>query len=651
MTPQPTRRDPAVAVLLGLIAFAVFAAGAAPTIYVGDSGELVAAVHTLGIPHPSGYPLYVLAGKLWTLAVPLGSVAYRMSLLSAAAGGGAVATLYLMERMAGIRPLASATGALVLAFSSSFWGESNIQRVYTLNALFFVSAFALAARWHARPHRRSLETAFFVCGLGAANHTFMALVAAPLALIGWLGGNDAKIPPRARLGIMLRGAAAFSLGLLPYAYLPLRSLRDPPLDWGDPETPAALWRVVTRADFWPRAWIQSPADVVAIVTDWLTSVPQEVGWAGAVLALAGVFFGNVPSILRVSLLAAAALNVAAVAVHGSRSDIFIWHRYYIPSYAVVAVFLAAGADSLLRRLPGRGGLVVLALPIALWIGGRGEFDRSRYRIAEDFAGRVLASLPPGASLIASDDNILFALLYLHLVEGRRADVHLVLQGVGKAHLPPLSFDPGEDTLFFTHHPNWTLREIEIVPSGLVFRPQRAGSRRPDFAVDARPLDGEDDPRVPKDYLTRNLIGHFHYMIGITLLEIDWPRAAVELSRAGEIASDNDVLFYNLGLVYLRSGLYEEAEAAFARSASINPRAIAGEEGARAVDRLSEVRAERQRIGQMERELQNILRATPDGDRLRTSTSAYHSALAGLLADRGEHRAALGRRLRAWASSD
>ena len=64
-------RDRIGATLLGIGVFAVYAAGACPTIYVGDSGELVTAVHLLGIPHPTGYPLYVLLGKLWTLLAAL----------------------------------------------------------------------------------------------------------------------------------------------------------------------------------------------------------------------------------------------------------------------------------------------------------------------------------------------------------------------------------------------------------------------------------------------------------------------------------------------------------------------------------------------------------------------------------------------------
>src|SRR5213593_1784778 len=135
------------ALALSLAVFAIYALGACRTIYVGDSGELVTAVHLLGIPHPSGYPLYVLLGKLWTLLIPLGSVAFRMSLFSAACASGACAALYGLGRGLSLRPAAAAFGAAMLAVAPSFWAEANIQRVYALNALVVVLATAAAWRW------------------------------------------------------------------------------------------------------------------------------------------------------------------------------------------------------------------------------------------------------------------------------------------------------------------------------------------------------------------------------------------------------------------------------------------------------------------------------------------------------------------------
>jgi hypothetical protein len=65
-------------------------------------------------------------------------------------------------------------------------------------------------------------------------------------------------------------------------------------------------------------------------------------------------------------------------------------------------------------------------------------------------------------------------MYLTMVEGYRPDVDLILQGVGGADLQPLRFNPDSEPLFFTHHPNWNLPALEIVPVGLVFQVRRAG---------------------------------------------------------------------------------------------------------------------------------------------------------------------------------
>src|SRR5437773_7740591 len=96
------------ALVVGVAAFAIYALGACPTIYVGDSGELVTAVHLLGIPHPSGSPLYVLLGKLWTVLLPVGSIAWRMSLFSAACGAVACGIVFALCRRIPLHPVAAA---------------------------------------------------------------------------------------------------------------------------------------------------------------------------------------------------------------------------------------------------------------------------------------------------------------------------------------------------------------------------------------------------------------------------------------------------------------------------------------------------------------------------------------------------------------
>ncbi len=631
-------RDTAWAGFLALALFAVYAAGASRTIYVGDSGELVTAVHLLGVPHPTGYPLYVMLGKLWTLLVPVGSIAFRMSLFSAACAAAAAAVLYRMCRSLQLHPIAALVAALLLAFCPSFWGEANIQRVYALNALFVALATTAAVGWYRRRKPALLVLTFFLCGLGAANHTFMAAYALAFGSFALFVEPRALLRPRQ----VAAAAGAMAIGLLPYIYLPLASRADPRLDWGDPETLGRFLDVVLRRDFWNRAWIESPADTAVIAADYLQGLGIELAWVGGALAALGLLAGwrrRWPVLLAVLVMVA---NFAVMAVHGSRSDLFIWHRYYVPSYAMAALLAGFGCQVLAERLPRPLRVLPLAVPAFLLVSGWQAFDRGRYSIAEDFSRAVLRSIPPGSSLIATDDNILFVLIYLTMVENLRPDVNLILQGVGSADLPRLRFDPETDPLYFTHHPNWNLPALDIVPTGLVFRAWRSGQPPPEPVVPLWELPGAADPRVPKDYLTQNLIGQFHYMLGVTFEQRDWLRARRSFDDAAAAAPHNDVLFYNIGLIYQRNGLLDDAIAAFERSREINPRHIASSSQVRASDRLRELTVERCRIAKVEAALANDpgLRAEPP------YTAAYHQRLAELLQERGESVAARGRRLQA-----
>jgi tetratricopeptide (TPR) repeat protein len=196
-------------------------------------------------------------------------------------------------------------------------------------------------------------------------------------------------------------------------------------------------------------------------------------------------------------------------------------------------------------------------------------------------------------------------------------------------------------LFFTHHPNWSLPTLVRVPVGLLIRAVRTGERAPPLVLPDE-LPGEHDPRVPKDYLTQNLIGQYHYMLGVTFEGSDWLRARGEFSAATAAAPQNDVLFYNLGLIYTRNGLLEDAIAAFERSRAINPRHLASRSRPRADQRLHELTAERARLARLGAEL--AVDAGLQG--IDPASTTYQLRLAALLDARGEEVAARGCRLRA-----
>ena len=64
------------------LTLAAYLSTLAPDVTFTDSGELAAVAATLGVAHPTGYPLFTLLGHLWTLLPLPGTVIYRMNLFA-----------------------------------------------------------------------------------------------------------------------------------------------------------------------------------------------------------------------------------------------------------------------------------------------------------------------------------------------------------------------------------------------------------------------------------------------------------------------------------------------------------------------------------------------------------------------------------------
>ena len=139
------RDDRLGAALIALALFAVYALSAPRTVMMEDDGNFILSSYFLGVAHPPGYPLYTALG--WLAAqVPLGSVAYRVHLLSALFGAASCAALWLCARRLLESWLAAALAALALGLSPAFWSQAIVAEVYTLNTLFAFALLYLALR-------------------------------------------------------------------------------------------------------------------------------------------------------------------------------------------------------------------------------------------------------------------------------------------------------------------------------------------------------------------------------------------------------------------------------------------------------------------------------------------------------------------------
>ena len=121
---------------LSLAALALYVATLAPSVATvfDDSLEFQVVLPSLGIAHPTGYPLYTLLG--WLLSrLPVGDLAYRVNLFSALAGAATIGVLFLVARRLGSGRLPAALMSVVFALSTTWWSQATIAEVYTLHGL------------------------------------------------------------------------------------------------------------------------------------------------------------------------------------------------------------------------------------------------------------------------------------------------------------------------------------------------------------------------------------------------------------------------------------------------------------------------------------------------------------------------------------
>ncbi len=139
-------KDRLIAWGLGLAALALYGMTAAPTVATvfDDSLEFQVVLPTLGIAHPTGYPLYTLLGWLCTRLWPFGDAAYRANPFSALAAALTVALLYrLLVRVTGAR-IPALLATVLFAISPLWWSQATLAEVYALHGLFVVALWLVA---------------------------------------------------------------------------------------------------------------------------------------------------------------------------------------------------------------------------------------------------------------------------------------------------------------------------------------------------------------------------------------------------------------------------------------------------------------------------------------------------------------------------
>lgn len=381
-----------------------------------DGGELITAAATLGVPHPSGYPTYVLLGKLFTW-LPIGTLAYRLNFFSAvsvalAAGLVGLMGVHLIEhyfpalpnrpaKLVGVWPEVTAVAAgLTFAFAPLIWGQALVSEVYGLNLL------CLAALLWALLTQRPSWLVGLLFGLSLTTH-LTSLLLLPLTLI-WLG--------RQQIGKFFLGVL---IGLLPFLFLPLLTNSGSPVVWGQADNLAGWWWLVSGQLYRNNLFNFAAFAVEERLTSWAILLPAQFLWIGFVLLMWGVWQAartTVDSRFRLwaGLTSGTAVLYLIYAFGYGTPDAVV---FTLPALLLCAMLLAPALKA--------WGWLALGLPLFLLLLNFQTQDLSGQDGLRPLTLDLLGQLPAEAVVLSENASTTFTLWYFHFAEKKRPDLVIV----------------------------------------------------------------------------------------------------------------------------------------------------------------------------------------------------------------------------------
>lgn len=407
-----------------LISLAVYVASLAPDLTWAnastDGGDLITASITLGVPHPPGYPTYVLLGKLFSL-IPIGTFAFRFNLFSALCMSGATGLLALAAREGLASSSSEATehspedskaaanqvaawhgaalgSALLFAFLPLVWRQAIVSEVYALNLLVVA---ALVWSLHSRVKETIPWLPGLLLGLALSTHLTSFLLAPAV-----LGLTPYRRWPKVALGCVI--------GLLPFLAIPALARGASPVIWGQPTNLDGWWWLVSAQIYRPNLFSLAPGHWPERLVTWLRepSVPIAIAMSLVVMVRRSSLH-DLPRRAQILLTSVAGLYALNAFFYDTPDSLVL----LLPAFLLLSVlFATAHADT---------GPMLLILPLLLLVLNFQRIDLSDVNGQRPLVESVLEEAPDGAILFTEGDEETFTLWYFLYAERQRSDLIVI----------------------------------------------------------------------------------------------------------------------------------------------------------------------------------------------------------------------------------
>ncbi|MDA3863957.1 MAG: DUF2723 domain-containing protein, partial [Deltaproteobacteria bacterium] len=324
-----------------LIPFSVYLYSLPPGVTWGDSPELANAVITWGVPHPSGYPLFIIIGKLFSW-LTFSSPVTGLNLMSAFFEAGAILWLFLTVNYLTRKNWLPLFALFFFCFSRIWWQHGRIIEVYALHNFIFGGIFYFAVRWIHTEKYKDLYLLVMFIGLGFSNHQTTSLFFPSVLSLLFLTDYK-KILKFRVLGFIF---LIFSSLQLLYLYLPLSANYSQGIAWNQPDDLSSFFKHVTGSEY---SVFRNYSGFVFGINKFFRRFIEEFGVIGISITLLGsleLFSKNLKTTIFVLLFFVS--SILYVSIY-SVQDI---DAYYVFPFYAAAIFAGIGANWLYRARLG-----------------------------------------------------------------------------------------------------------------------------------------------------------------------------------------------------------------------------------------------------------------------------------------------------------
>ena len=383
--------------------------------YSGDTSKFQFLGKILGIPHPTGYPLYLVLNNLFVTLFPFGSVAYKANLLSAVFAVAACGVLFKLLEYLGLKPLLALSIALTLGLTRILWSQAIIAEVYTLHLLLMVSALYALIRWH-NGEKRSFYVATGLYALAFGNHLTSITLLPAFIYIVVVTNVKVFIQPRKILWVL----GVVSFGILQYSYLYWRYF-NPDVYYAEVFNGANLLTYVTGGDFknvmFTFTWRQLLSERLPFVLNLLSGALPLLG-----LATLGLTIGFKRHKYVTVTVLIYFLTHTYYAMNYNIPDIAV---YFIPSLLALAIlsgialldWQASAQTSQQESGWNLSAAPLLLIPLTLFIMGYADVNMRNDTADKQGVEAVLNAVEQNAVILTPGYDTYEYFLYYLLAEG------------------------------------------------------------------------------------------------------------------------------------------------------------------------------------------------------------------------------------------